>query len=183
MACELDWAAAKHDPEIHLRIRPLREQWEARGPGMHAFLSRRISWLELPERLLVDLAKPGAGSRADGVSASSIHFELFLVNPWPQLPEVARLAWLCARSAVFESHHDARVAAALIPPVIEAAEYVELATLDASTITVALEHWFHKSPGLTGEQLLAWWREMDPRAFQVKAAWLHAARKLDPLTP
>ena len=64
---------------------------------------------------------------------------------------------------------------------IEAAEYVELASLDTVTVTIALENWFHERPTLTGEQLLHWWRELDAGIYKDREAWLQAVSKLDPL--
>jgi hypothetical protein len=84
--------------ELELRMRPIREQWEARGPGiLHGICLRTEASLiaEQAEVLIVQPARGGGGQAH--LSANSVRIEAVLANPHPELPEVVRLAWLLAQ--------------------------------------------------------------------------------------
>jgi hypothetical protein len=137
--------------QLELRSAPLREQWEARGPGLLAEIGRRTQADLLVERADVILVHPAlGGGGATHLPYNSCRIEAVLANPHFRLPEVARLAWLIA-----QLHHDlpvhqgelsrqrvAEVAElAMIPPVLAAAEEVELLRSDEPTLRLALTAW------------------------------------------
>lgn len=177
------------EEELAVRVRPLREQWESRGPG----LMRQIARLS-DERLVAPTAEVvlvtpivGGHGRAH-LFCNRVTFEAVLVNPNPQLPETLRLAWLLAQlnqdlPALSEHLPRTRLsevaALATLPLVLAAAEMVELAQLDAGTLQAALECW-HFSPELPGDvdsRLLDWWRTYAARDTR----WAVALKALDAL--
>lgn len=157
MTCRLQWSLPADDAETQLRIRPLREQWEARGPGLLGRLRTILPWLEFPHEVTVWLINPKVGGAGRILSPSEIEFEAVLANPWPMLPEVVRMAWLIACSSISDDH---RAAIGIIPAVVAAAEYVELARLDGTTIECALQHWHleaNPAKDVSSAALMNWW--------------------------
>lgn len=155
--------------DLALRAGPLREQWDARGPG----LLKQVSILT-DERLIapnaeVVLVQPvlGGGGGAH-LFNNSIRIEAVLVNPDPQLPEVVRLAWLLSQLnndlPMFGEHVPAdRLAEiaplAMLPATLAASEVVELAACDLPTLKLALRLWHLdiEPASNTAETLLSWW--------------------------
>lgn len=156
------WDTA-NDEEITLRIRPLREHWEARGPGLLGRLGTLLPWLDIPNEVTVHLVQPKVGGAGRVISRGELEFEAVLANAWPMLPEVVRLGWLVACSA-FEANEQESLA--LIPPTIEAAEHVELARLDPTTVECAVKQWGSFETESTA--LLDWW-EKNAREVQTDA--------------
>ena len=128
------------DEQLLHRQRPLREQWNARGPGMLAWLDRQRTPHEPHDPITVFVVYPISGGAA-GIHERhrSLWIEGVLANPMPELPEVVRLAWLVAR--VKYGVHDDGAAIDLLPAVLAAAEAVELATLSVATARQALISW------------------------------------------
>ena len=143
------------DPQVELRLRPLREHWEARGPGMLRYMCKQLPWLDLPEHVRVHLVLPTVSGGGGELKDGHIEFEAVLANPYPTLPEVVRLAWLILRYAVSTDQENAL---ALIPVSVEAGEYVELTKLDNSTVELAMNKWIGNSER-TGESMLRWWKQ------------------------
>lgn len=157
------------DKELELRSRLLREQWEARGPGM----LRRIEQL-LPSDVIVPgadvlLVQPclGGGGKPHLVN-NTVRIEAVLANPYHQLPESVRLAWLLSQlnfdlPMYSENIHPDRLphiaAFAMLPVVLEAAHYVELVTFDRDLLPFAMEAWHMRLPAdVDGPELVAnWW--------------------------
>jgi hypothetical protein len=155
--------------ELELRGRLLREQWEARGPGM----LRRMQDLLPAEVILaasdVLLVQPALGG--DGkphLVNNTVRIEAVLANPHAQLPEPVRLAWLLSQLNLdvpkySETIHPDRLphvtALAMLPAVLEAAHYVELVTFDRELLPLAIEAWRLRVPAdVDGPELIAnWW--------------------------
>lgn len=124
--------------ELAARVRPLCEQWDARGPGLMRMLDRQAGPIGVA-RATVALTLPVVGGHGVALpAANAVLFEAVLANPLPELPEVLRLAWLLAQLG---ADADASRAAGLVSEVLTAAEEVELATADAATIELATEAW------------------------------------------
>ena len=164
--------------DMTLRAGPLREQWEARGPG---FLKHAAQLTD--ERLLVPNADVlvvhpalGGGGVAH-LPYNSVRIEAVLANPVPQIPEAVRLGWLlaqlnCDRPAFCENILADRLPLvaqlALLPIALAAGEYVELTRCDAATMELALQTWhFDTKPDRRlAEAVVEWWgtyQETRPR--------------------
>ena len=135
--------------ELPLRVGPLREQWEARGPG---FLAQAARLTQLPLATLgsrVVLVHPVLGG--DGTPhflADTIQFEAVLVNANWRLPETMRLGWLLMQLAAWPLfaaipllHRRQFVATVTLLPAIEAGQHVELAPPDPRLLREALDAW------------------------------------------
>lgn len=147
------WEFENDDPDLQLRLRPLREHWEARGPGMLSRIQQTYPWLQLPSQIRITLIHPQRGGGGRVLDKDHVQFEAVLFNPLPQLPEVVRLAWLwsCCDTTIRE-----RQSAALIPAVLEAAQHVELTSFDEVTTKLALENWLEPL-NLTAQTLVSWY--------------------------
>jgi hypothetical protein len=155
--------------ELDLRSRVLREQWEARGPGMMARMRQMLPddvILQGSDVLLVQPAMGGDGK--PHLVNNTVRMEAVLANPHPKLPEVVRLAWLLSQLNLdvpkySEDIHPDRLphitAFAMLPVVLEAAHYVELVTFDRELLPLAIEAWRLRVPAdVDGPELVAnWW--------------------------
>ncbi|MFM2096430.1 MAG: hypothetical protein RIS70_3554, partial [Planctomycetota bacterium] len=80
--------------ELVLRIGPLREHWEARGPGLLRWLQRSTHGRSLDDFTSVLLVHPlHDGDVQPLYGHRALLVEALLVNPEPRLPEIVRLAW------------------------------------------------------------------------------------------
>jgi hypothetical protein len=155
--------------ELDLRGRVLREQWEARGPGMLKRMQERLPpdvILAASDVLLVQPALGGDGKPL--LVNNTVRIEAVLAIPHPKLPESVRLAWLLSQLNLdipkySEDIHPDRLphitAFAMLPVVLEAAHYVELVTFDRELLPLAIEAWRLRVPAdVDGPELLAnWW--------------------------
>jgi hypothetical protein len=155
--------------DLELRSGPLREQWEARGPGLLsevAHLTEPSLIAEQADVLLVHPALGGAGSAH--LPYNSVRIEAVLANPHHTLPEIVRLAWLLAQlnldlplyeGALSRQRMAEMGALAMIPPVLCAAETVELARYDAATLQLALAAWrlSAENHSQAAQTLVEWW--------------------------
>ena len=156
--------------ELPLRERPLREQWEARGPGLLHQLSLITEEDILLERCEVLLVHPALGGGGEAhLANNSVRFEAVLANPVAELPEIVRLAWLIAQlkldlPAFSETIHADRLphvaSYAMLPAVLKAAEAVELARFTPQTMRHAVIAWRLPEPrGVDGAALaFEWWQ-------------------------
>jgi hypothetical protein len=137
--------------ELMLRGRPLREQWEARGPGLLREIGRLTDESLLPEQCEVLLVHPAlGGGGAAHLAYNSVRLEGVLANPLSELPEVVRLAWLIAQLHVDLPRHSESIHAdrlpqiaglALLPAALAAAEAVELTHVTPDTLRLAITAW------------------------------------------
>jgi hypothetical protein len=155
--------------ELELRGRVLREQWEARGPGMLARVQQLLPddvLLQGSDVLLVQPALGGDG-KANLVN-NTVRIEAMLANPHPKLPEVVRLAWLLSQLNLdvpkfSENIHPDRLphitALAMLPVALEAAHYVELVTFDRELLPLAIDAWRLRVPADANpaELIANWW--------------------------
>lgn len=156
--------------ELAVRGRPLREQWEARGPGLLravAMLGGEQLLAPAAEIVLVSPAVGGHG-RAE-LHSNRVTFEAVLTNPHPELPEILRLGWLLSQlnldvPVLSEPLPTDRVTSlaswATLPIVLAAAEQVELASLDEPTLAAAISAWYLPQTQCDNvvEKLLEWWQ-------------------------
>jgi hypothetical protein len=142
--------------ELRLRERPLRELFEARGPGLLAAVAELTDPAVIAGNASVLTVHPvSGGGGAAHLDYNSVRIEAVLANPIPELPEVVRLGWLLAQlqqdlPAIGESIHRDRLPAvaalAMLPPVLAAAERVELARCDRQTALLAIDSWRIDTP-------------------------------------
>jgi len=169
--------------DLPLRVGPLREQWEARGPG---FLARAARLTQLPLATLesrVVLVHPVLGGSGEAhFGAQAIHFEAVLVNQHAKLPETLRLGWLLMQLAAWpwfdaipEPRRRQLVAAVTLPPAIAAGQYVELAAPEPNLIEAAEAAWL---PDSLPPAVAARWAEIEP---QPERTWRDAVLALDGL--
>lgn len=177
--------------ELEMRSRPLRELWEARGPGLLLGVGRRTDPRLPPEHAEVVLVLPalGGGGEAHLVN-NSVRIEAVLTNTVPQLPEVVRLGWLlaqvnCDLPEFSESISPDRLpflsALALIPPVLTVAQDVELGECNPQTVSAAISAWLPDpiTDRAVSENLLVWWQTYK----ESRPEWRTALGALDKMLP
>lgn len=150
--------------ELPLRIGPLREQWEARGPGFLrqiGLLTDEILGVELAEVVVLHPALGGGGDAWLG--GNQVRIEGVLANPHQHLPEVVRLGWLISQlnldlPALSENVHSDRLPRvaqlAMLPAALAAGSEVELCQDSSELLAQALNDW-----RLTADaaMLTQWW--------------------------
>jgi hypothetical protein len=166
--------------ELEVRSGPIRNQWEACGPGLLAAVGRWVGPELLVDRADVVLVYPvlgGGGTAFAKYNTATI--EAVLADPVPQLPEVVRLAWLVSqlgcdwpefqegliplnnlKRTVGIDRLESLASAALVPAVLEAAAEVELATCDLRTLELALRSWDNRvieKAQVSAGLLFDWW--------------------------
>ena len=166
--------------ELTIRTRPLREQWEARGPGLmravsQFFAANKEYWAfgesENRPAVCCPVYPVLGGAALEHRSPNGVRVEAVLVNPQPDLPEVVRLARALTVQGVFAGnfpntdhriHRWGLVTVLQIPLLLHAAEAVGLCECDAVTIQLAIDSWplyfgyrRHKA-----EELLARWNDL-----------------------
>ena len=167
--------------ELELRMRPLREQWEARGPGLMRGVALRTEESLVPEEAQVIVVQPALGGDGQAhLSANAVRMEAVLANPHAELPEVVRLAWLLAQLQLDLPAYSDRIHADRLPhvaafaalmPVLEAAQEVELVQCSPTLLERAISVWRLPVPAdvNAAQVVLQWWetyRESRP-AFPV----------------
>lgn len=173
--------------ELANRSRPIREQWEARGPGLLHQIGKLTDERLLVENAEVVLVLPvlGGGGAAQ-LSNNSVRLEAVLTNNIPRLPEVVRLAWMVAQLncdlPIFgESLSAERLTwisqLGLLPPTIQAAQEVELTELIPQTMALAIKHWQFDEPVQddVADVLFAWWQTY----LETRPDWKTALGALD----
>jgi hypothetical protein len=175
--------------ELELRGRPLREQWEAHGPGLLA----AIGELTEPE-LMVTQAKVGlvhpvlGGGGASYTDFNVATWEAVLANPVPQLPETVRVGWLLSQLNLglprYQGDHQRDRSAelgrwAMLPATLAAAEEMGLAHCDEEHMRLAVKCWripVPRSPVFVHD-LMNWWH-----TYQAdRPPWTVATTALDML--
>lgn len=137
--------------ELELRSGPLREQWEARGPGLLAAIRRRTEPGLLAEAAEVVLVYPVVGGAATlHMASNKVVIEAVLTNPWVELPEIVRLGWLLSTLHLdlpqySESISPGRLTRlaqlAMLPVALDAAAEVELAPGSPAQLAAAIAAW------------------------------------------
>lgn len=158
----------KAEEEVALRSQTLRQAWADHGDGLLKTIARLAEPELIAQRADVVLVYPVLGGAGVAhLAYNSVRIEALPTDPHPELPEAMRLAWLLAQlqlelpafSEQIPGGHLGRTAAlALIPPVLAAAEELQLARLDVPGIQRALQAWLYGSGRAElAETLIQWW--------------------------
>jgi hypothetical protein len=151
--------------ELELRSKPVRELWEAAGPGLLFGLKKKLGEPILAESASITLVYPAMGG--GGVAHSTynrVSFEAVLANTVVGLPEVVRLAWLLAQlqfelpevqGRMPRSRTLSLAPLAVLPAVLEAANDLDLGAPLEQALPTALQAW--RLGPVDAESLLAWW--------------------------
>jgi hypothetical protein len=173
--------------ELELRIRPLREQWEARGLGLMQAIGWRTDESLIVKECDVLAVYPALGGGGGAhLPYNSVRIEAVLANPIAELPEVVRLAWLIGQLHLevpiySESIHAERLpyvaAYAMLPPTLAAAEELELVHGTPELIRQAAGAWQMPSPpGMDAADLVhEWWQTF----LETRPPWNVALAALD----
>lgn len=163
------------DAELASRQRPLREQWEARGPGLLRQVALATDPQQMASEARVYLTYPfqGGGGAAHRC-CQAVTLEGVLYHPTRELPETLRLAWLLAQLPaspraddpdaphMTDTRRDRLRRLALAPAVLQAAERVDLTARAEDLLELALQTWHLARSGQPARrlaQILApWWR-------------------------
>lgn len=172
---------------LQMRMQPIQQQWEARGPGLTRLFADTTDPNLVAEHARVAVVYPvlGGGGRAF-LDFNTVCFEGVLADELDQLPEVVRLAWLlmqlnCELPMYSEAIHGNRLphiaALATIPPILFAAEQVQLARCDEATVEQALTHWHLTTPVDVDpvQILMSWWTTY----LDTRSPWHVALAALD----
>lgn len=155
--------------ELEHRRGPLKEHWEARGPGLlHAFAGLTDPRLVVDRAEIVLVHPSFGGGGAAHLMNNSIRVEAVLANVVPELPEVLRVGWLLAQlnhdlPMFGERVHGERLRLltqlATLPPILVAGDIVELASLSQDALTAAITTWRIDAgePAEVSATLLNWW--------------------------
>jgi len=137
--------------ELELREQPIRQQWEARGPGVLHGMRRLVDGELLPPQARIVLVYPVLGGGGEAfVAYNLVHLEAMLTNVDDRLPEVVRLAWLLSclnlelprYSDGLGTQRIGRIGPmAMLPLALASASEVELARFDLATVRLAMELW------------------------------------------
>lgn len=175
--------------ELDLRSQPLRQQWQAYGPGLLNQIGRLTEPELLAESAEIVLVQPAIGGHGVAhLGNNRLTFEAVLANPVPELPEVVRLAWLLAQLQIDLPRYSDRIARerldslathATLPPTLAAAREVEIVPSGTESALQALNAW-HMGAAASRESRAAaladWWGafEENPPAWPVALAALDA---------
>jgi hypothetical protein len=188
--------------QLSLRGRPLREQWEAYGPGLLRFVGKQTHEAFLPKTVTALLLSPYRGGDGDCDSASAtLWIEAVLTNPIPEIPEVLRLTWLVSRIGLerecmphpLPADKDTSdpssairrtdvIGLALIPIVLQSAVELELlAPLESppDRIATAVAAWSGHAETNVVEILHDWWNQ----TRQLQPAFPVSLKALDRMLP
>ena len=178
--------------ELTLRGGPLREQWEARGPGLLAAIGRLTEPGVLAEGGEVVLVYPAqGGGGAPHLASNKVSFEAVLANPIIELPETVRLGWLLSTLNLdlpkySEDIPPQRLAClapfAMLPAALAAARDVELVQCVAPSLAQAMAVWCVAQDddieALAGT-LDRWWKTYQEQ----RPPWAVALAALDQILP
>jgi hypothetical protein len=166
--------------ELTVRAGPIRNQWDAKGPGLLAAVGRLIGSKWLVDRADVVLVYPVLGGGGTAFPQyNTVAFEAVLTDPVARLPEVVRLAWLvsqlsCDRPDFHEQlgppsefkdfwtrdRLESLAGLAFVPTALAAAEELELTNCDLPTLEIAITSWTRNLVGnspIAAGILFDWW--------------------------
>lgn len=132
--------------ELNNRLFLLKQQWQARSPGIWSWLARRPGLAEcLQASLFIATTLPLFGGQAWHLrNRPGAVVEAVLFDPVPRLPEVLRILQALLQSQLDQHFGNQQpdihfqISSILA---LAAGEQVELTTLESTTWELVLEHW------------------------------------------
>lgn len=183
--------------EIQLRKEPIKQLWEAHGPGLLFQVGRTTEPQLLVDSAEVFLVQPVlGGAGAAHLGTNRVHLEGVLTHADPQLPETLRLAWLLSQLHCDLPMHSDRIntqnlqqlaGLAFVPPVLLGAAELGLADFSIDALERAIRVWAiptgNQGCRATAEVLMVWWDTYSGVAAgaEDRAAWNTALTGLDRL--
>lgn len=158
--------------ELELRSRPIKEHWEAIGPGLTRDIFERLQLSPNSTTAFsaqIHLLQPvlgGAGHLLERPAADqlAIALEAVLTNEDPSLPETLRIAWLLAcQTFAFQLVDNQEPTAAplsgglqllAIPAALETADSFNIPAPLGDPLTLAIQKWLPQIPKRLSEQEL-----------------------------
>ncbi len=175
--------------QLELRSRPLKDRWDTVGPGLLRAIQMRIgagdfAW---PPRMDGLLVQPMRGGDGGSQPPRRFWIEAVLTDVDAAVPEVLRVAWLIARSAVEsqfaqDSSEEVAVRAwalATIPVVLDSADQLQIAAADSQSIRAAVKLWQMGSDPVA-DRLADWWSKAQPSNLPFAESVLDLDRQLRP---
>jgi hypothetical protein len=165
-------AFPRHASDMRLRIEPLRQQWEAYGPGLLFQIGRLTEKQAIAERAEVVLVEPVTGGWGMAhLITNRCHVEALLTNVHPELTETLRLAWLLSQleferpiySDLINAFRLRQIAGlAMLPPTLLAAQELGLTSYSNESLRTAIELfridiWGDNSSAVLTEIVTVWW--------------------------
>jgi hypothetical protein len=163
----------KYQEQVELRIRPLQEQWLGFGTGLMAHVGRLTEKSVIADEARIIPVQPVIGGYGWAhIENNLVRIEAMLTNPMAEIPEVVRLGWLVSQlqlelprfSEVLGAHVLHRVAPfAMLPPVLAAAQVLELSECSNENVALAIQNWHIPLPSDMDlhdhvvPTLLDWW--------------------------
>ncbi len=181
------------DRNIRLRTEPLKQQWEAYGPGLLVLIGQRSDPAAMAERAEVLLVEPCLGGAGfSHLITNRCHIEAVLTNVDPQLTETLRLAWLLAQleferpiySDLINAFRLRKIAGlAMLPPTLRAAEELGICDFSPMTVQNAIELWRMadptEQPPVLREVLMTWWETVEANQPEWRIALTALDRMLE----
>ena len=176
--------------ELPLRGGPIREQWEARGPGLVRMVSKLTEEALIPGQASVVVVHPVSGGGCENyLEGNVVIWEGLLANAEIRLPEVVRLGWSLLQlqmdlpmfsEQLLPGRTLPLARLALVPAVLQAAAEVELVHVVPGLLATALKHWkvlpIEADSPVVG-LLEGWWQDY----LQNRPSWANALMALDQL--
>lgn len=137
--------------ELPLRGGPIREQWEARGPGLVRMVAKLTEDSLIAGQANVVVVHPASGGGGENyLEGNVVIWEGLLANAEIRLPEVVRLGWSLSQLQMDLPMFNEQLTPgrtlplarlALVPVVLHAAAEVELVHSTPGLVATALKHW------------------------------------------
>lgn len=175
--------------EMSLRTGPMRQQWEAYGPGLLNLIRRSLKLEPGDDAANVCLVQPVLGGYGQVYPETrSILLEAVLTNREPMLPETLRMAWLLSQLRMVgmpvnssETTVDANRVRSLatIPATLQAGADLGIAEYSVAACGASIAVWqadlhMHQIPDWLPQCLMDWWDGYQSQAIP----WEDACQEL-----
>lgn len=159
----------KINEELPKRLGPMQELWSTYGPGLMLQIGKLTDpALIVKEATIIPVHPMVGGHGGVLLQTNRCWIEAVLTNSNPTLPEVVRLAWLLSQLESDLPIHGELVnsgrlawisSLAMLPPVLLAAQELELGHFDEDQLLLAIEKWWIPNPTEHSlvDTVLSWW--------------------------